>query len=166
MGDSLPYVVDSAGRRSIAQGFIYIGDFSPDGRWAVGMAAGRGYDGVVMTALPIGGPVFSIVAKGCAEPYFMPSGRELACLGDDGLIYAVPLQFEGSEVRGLPRRRLTSVPALPAMGNKWSLSRDGQRMVFVAGPAVDTTTRLTVVTNFRAVVERKARETRGEPAPR
>jgi hypothetical protein len=137
-------------------------DFSPDNKWVLWSAVGvRQYE-VFVSALPPGGPVYSVTPDGCLEAYWMPDGREIVCLRSDGYLYAVPLLFDNNEVRGGPPRRLTSVRALDTPSRTWALSPDGQRMLFVLSPPGDSATVLTVVTNFRRVVEQKVAEARGK----
>ncbi|MDQ8155135.1 MAG: hypothetical protein P3B98_10795, partial [Gemmatimonadota bacterium] len=131
-------------------------EFSPDGRWLVWFGHARASGGEqVVTALPPGGPVFPVTPGGSGNCRWMPAGNELVCAREDGYLHAVPLTFRDGEVHGGTPRRLTNQHLLDTPYYGWDLSRDGQRLLYIVGSPVDTTTRLTVVTNFNKVVEQK-----------
>jgi hypothetical protein len=118
-----------------------------------------------VSALPLGGPVFSVTPDGCMEGKWMPDGREVVCFQSDGYLYSVPLRFERNVVSGGTPRRLTTIRLLETSGRTWALSPDGRRMLFVAAPPGDSTRVLNVITNFRSEMEKRATEARGKPVP-
>ena len=160
------FIRHSTGQIQRFTNWLTLPDISPDGRWVAWMDIGtKGYEAYV-TALPPGGPVFSVSPDGCVEAYWMPDGRELVCYRTDGYLYSIPLRFEQGDVSGGPPRRIVDAPLLDSVNRSWTLSPDGQRMLFVAVPPSDSTTRLTVVTHFRERVERKLAEAQGRAQKR
>ena len=164
-GASAPYLSGPGQGKAPLPRSAFMASFSHDNKWVIWNDIGTRQYEIFLSAVPLGGPIYSMTPEGGFEGYWMPDSREIVCLRSDGYLYAVPLTFEDGEVRGGQPRRLTSVRALDTPGRTWALSPDGQRMLFVLSPPGDSATVLTVVTNFRRVVEHKLAEARGQAPP-
>jgi hypothetical protein len=121
----------------------------------------------LFSALPLGGPTYQPVANDSLTACkWIPSGKELVCASVGGYLYLQPLDFSGGEVKSAgPARRFTTRRLLDTPYFGFDVSPDGNRFLHVVNTPPDTTTRLTVVTNFRHVIEKKIAETQGKAKP-
>jgi hypothetical protein len=132
-------------------------EFSPDGRFVAWTAFTQGHFEILVARTEGDEAGTRIIPEGCLDARWAPDGSEIFCQGLDAFLYSVLISFDGNAIRAAPRRRVLPVPILDTPGHTWDLSPDGKYFYFVAAPVSDTTTVLTVVTDWlRGVTKRHA----------
>jgi hypothetical protein len=130
-------------------------EFSPDGRFVAWTAFTQGHFEILVARTEGDEAGTRIIPEGCLDARWAPDGSEIFCQGLDAFLYSVLISFDGNAIRAAPRRRVLPVPILDTPGHTWDLSPDGKYFYFVAAPVSDTTTVLTVVTDWlRGVTKR------------
>ena len=130
------------------------GRFSPDGRWMAYASDESGKNEVYVQAFPGPGGKWQISTQGGSEPFWRADGKELLYLTPDFKLMSVEITPGATFAAGVPRE-LFQMRAEPNGWTRYTLSRDGQRILVVAPEQNTAPTAVTVVLNWNAEVKRK-----------
>jgi Tol biopolymer transport system component len=131
------------------------GRLSPDGRWIAYASTESGRAEVFVQNFPPAGGKWQISTAGGTEPSWRRDGKELFFMAGTKLI-VVDVKAAGSAFEaGIPKE-LFDVPVVTGetRRNRYVVTADGQRFLFVTTPRSFDTTPFIVVQNWQTVLKR------------
>jgi hypothetical protein len=130
--------------------------FSPDGRWVAynTAAEGRRQD-VYVSTYPATSARWLISTSGGVQPIWRSDGKELFYLGLDGVLYAVGIEADGTQLKSSAPRTLFKTPLrdLSAVTEQYRATADGQRFLFQVPVGDGTQPPLRVIMNWPGLLE-------------
>jgi len=130
------------------------GRFAPDGRWMAYASDESGKNEVYVQAFPGAGGKWQVSTQGGGEPFWRADGKELFYLTLDFKLMSVEVTPGPTFVAGVPKP-LFQMRAEPNGFTRYTLSRDGQRILVVSPELNTAPSAVTVVLNWNAEVKRK-----------
>jgi len=153
--DSLRIVgVDGAGQSVLDINDASAGRFSPDGHWLAYADENSGQ--VYVTSFPGPGPRIAVSTAGGGEPRWRGDGQELFYVTDDLTLISVQVRESAHDFRALSSHPLFRFQ-LPWNVGYYDVTRDGKRFLVNTRTLAERTVPLTVVTNWRELVQRESR---------
>jgi serine/threonine protein kinase/Tol biopolymer transport system component len=124
--------------------------FSPDSRWIAYSSNESGAMQVYVQPFPPTGRKYIVSQNGGSQPQWRADGRELYFLAPDSTLHAASVTIGAQFESGIPER-LFVAPIATAVGGRrqYAVTGDGKRFLFIAPPAADESTPITVLTNWR-----------------
>ena len=126
--------------------------FSPDGRYLAYVSDESGRDEIQVQSYPDMGDKWTVSTDGGTSPVWARDGRELF-YRSRGSLMAVDVRTEPRFNAGTPRV-LLDAPQLAAYRERFDVSPDGQRFLFVEDAAVRDNRSLVVILNWTEELKR------------
>ncbi len=128
--------------------------FSPDGRWLAYHAQESGREVVSVCEFPGPGPTWTVAGEGGLWPAWSPDASR-ALLPTPSALKAVAVRTSPSVRFGAPRTVLDA-QQLANFGDRYSVSPDGQRFLFIEYESFARTRSLVIVLNWTEELKRLA----------
>ena len=123
--------------------------FSPDGRWVAYQSNESGRGEVYVQPFEGLGRKWQISTAGGREPEWNPRGGELYYLSPELSLMRVDVNTGAAFEAGIPEPLFTAnLRPLRTINNRYSISRDGQRILLLGSLSEDSTPPTTVVLNW------------------
>jgi eukaryotic-like serine/threonine-protein kinase len=132
------------------------GRFSPDGHFISYASDESGRWEVYVQTFPASGGKWLVSRDGGAQPRWRADGKEIFFIAPDRRLMAVDVKLEGTTFEaGVPKPLFqTQIVSYPNPRNAYDVSADGQRFVILTPLQENTSTPITVVTNWNTVFAR------------
>jgi Tol biopolymer transport system component len=128
--------------------------FSPDGRFVAYVSTESGRGEIYVQTFPEGAGKWQVSNTGGTDPSWRADGKELFYRSPDQKLMAVEIRTAGEFQAGIPQS-LYSIRIQPGPArNKYAVSPDGQRFLFVAPLGRESMSPTTVVVNWFAELRR------------
>jgi serine/threonine protein kinase len=130
--------------------------FSPDGHFVAYTSDEAGRSEVYVQTFPQSASKWVVSTNGGAQPRWRRDGKEIFFMSPDRKLMAADVKIEGANLEvGVPKVLFqTGVISYPNPRNVYDVSADGQRFVIITPPEENSSTPITVVTNWLADVKR------------
>ena len=130
--------------------------FSPDGHFVAYTSDESGRVEVYVQTFPVSGGKWLVSRDGGAQPRWRRDGKEIFFLAPDRKLMAADVKLEGSTFEsGNPKALFqTPVVSYPNPRNVYDVSGDGRRFLIITPLQENTSTPITVVTNWTADLKR------------
>jgi len=163
-GDNVDVVTMAADGRSAAVPFVHApkpifassGRFSPDGRWGAYQSHESGRNEIYVQSFPPSGSKWQISTSGGAVPMWTAGGKEIVYVSSNDTFYAAAVKptSNGFDV-GTPVKLFQHRLAHGARErNRWTITRDGQRLLLNTLPEAQNTQTIQVVLNWAAGLQK------------
>jgi Tol biopolymer transport system component len=124
--------------------------FSPDGKWALYLAASGAVEDVYVVPFPGPGGIWQVSVNGATWARWTKGGDEIVFRSPEGKIFAVPIGRDGSSLHvGAPELLFTQ-----PLTNPLAMTRDGQRILARIAPVDTGADPLNVITYWPALLRR------------
>ncbi len=132
------------------------GRFSPDGHFIAYTSDESGKFEVYVQTFPLSGGKWLVSRDGGAQPRWRADGKEIFFIAPDRKLMAAEVKLEGSTFEaGVPRVLFqTQVISYPNPRSVYDVSGDGKRFFIITPLQENTSTPITVVTNWNASLKR------------
>jgi Tol biopolymer transport system component len=131
-----------------------LGKFSPDGRFIVYQSNESGRYEVYVQTFPNPTGKWQVSTAGGIDPRWASSGKEIFYRAPDQKLMAVDVQTGENFQAGIPRALFPARVPSGAFRNRYVVTPDGQRFLFVATLGREAMTPTTVVLNWFAELGR------------
>jgi Tol biopolymer transport system component len=148
-GDRQPFPFAQTPFREIKQ------RFSPDGRWLAYMSIETGAFETYVQPFPTTGAKWQVSTRGGSMPQWRGDGKELFYHSHDGKQMAVEVKGGKTFEVGLPQTLFNLRTIRLISGTNYSVTKDGQRFLFITRPQqASEELQYVVVTNWAAEVKK------------
>ena len=149
-GDRQPFPFVQTPFREIKQ------RFSPDGHWLAYMSIETGVFETYVQPFPITGAKWQVSTQGGSMPQWRGDGKELYYHSHDGKQMAVEVKSGKTFEPGVPQELFDLRAVRLVSGTNYSVTKDGQRFLFVTRPQLASEElQFVVVTNWAAAEVKK-----------
>ena len=128
--------------------------FSPDGRWVLYASSESGVSEIYVAPFPGPGGKWQISSAGGLYPRWHPNGKEVFFVSFDGKMMSATITTGAGSVRVDALRPLFDVRVPQGLQRDfYDVSPDGQRFLMVVPDEETSSTSLTLIVNWRALVK-------------